>query len=90
MDLLEKKRKENQTYLGRKIDKILVWTAVERYDPGILAIQIGDRSGETFDKLWQPMRSAITFLVMNLSELLRQIFCLFYAYLKRLGFFPRR
>ena len=29
---------------------------------------------------------AITFLVMNLSQVLRQLFCLFYAYLKKLGF----
>ena len=33
---------------------------------------------------------AITFLVMNLSQVLRQVFCLFYAYLKKLGFFSRR
>lgn len=44
---------ELQTYVGRKTDKIWVWTAINHLAPGILAMEIGDRSGRTFDKLWQ-------------------------------------
>ncbi len=44
---------ELQTYVGRKTDKIWLWTAIDQYAPGILAIEIGDRSGRTFEKLWQ-------------------------------------
>ena len=47
---------ELQTYLGRKSDKIWVWTAIDHYTSGILAIQIGDRSGQTFEKLWQRIK----------------------------------
>lgn len=44
---------ELQTYVGRKTNKIWVWTAINHLAPGILAMEIGDRSGRTFDKLWQ-------------------------------------
>lgn len=47
---------ELQTYIGRKIDKIWVWTAINHLKPGILAIEIGDRSGQTFNKLWQRIK----------------------------------
>ena len=47
---------ELQTYVGRKSNKTWIWTAVDRDAPGILSIQIGDRSGETFEKLWQRIK----------------------------------
>lgn len=47
---------ELQTYIGRKTDKIWIWTAINHLAPGIIAIEIGDRSGQTFDKLWQRIK----------------------------------
>jgi len=47
---------ELQTYIGRKTDKIWIWTAINHLAPGILAIEIGDRSGSTFNKLWQRIK----------------------------------
>jgi IS1 family transposase/transposase-like protein len=47
---------ELQTYVGRKSHKIWVWTAIDHYVSGILAIQIGDRSGQTFEKLWERIK----------------------------------
>ena len=48
---------ELQTYIGRKTDKIWIWTAIDHLSPGIIAIEIGDRSGQTFDKLWQRIKT---------------------------------
>ncbi len=48
---------ELQTYVGRKTDKSWVWTASDHYLPGILAIQIGYGSGQSFDKLWKKIKS---------------------------------
>jgi len=48
---------ELQTYIGRKTNKIWLWTAINHYAPGILAIKIGDRSGQTFEKLWQRIKT---------------------------------
>ncbi|MGH2413767.1 MAG: IS1 family transposase [Microcystaceae cyanobacterium] len=39
-------------YVGQKTRKIWVWTALNHYFPGILAITVGDRSGQTCAKLW--------------------------------------
>ncbi len=47
---------ELQTYVGRRADKVWIWTAINHLTPGILAIEIGDRSGSTFDKLWQRIK----------------------------------
>lgn len=47
---------ELQTYIGRKIDKIWIWTAINHYASGILAMEIGDRSGQTFNQLWQRIK----------------------------------
>ena len=47
---------ELQTYIGRKVDKIWIWTAINYNAPGILAMEIGDRSGNTFNKLWQRIK----------------------------------
>jgi IS1 family transposase len=44
---------ELQTYVDRRSNKIWLWTAINHYAPGILAIEVGDRSGQTFAKLWQ-------------------------------------
>lgn len=44
---------ELQTYIGRKTDRIWLWTAINHHAPGILAMEIGDRSSQTFAKLWQ-------------------------------------
>ena len=48
---------ELQTYINRKANKVWVWTAINHYASGILAIQIGDRSGQTFEKLWQRIKA---------------------------------
>ena len=44
---------ELQTYVGRKTAKIWIGSAINHYLPGILAMEIGDRSGQTFEKLWK-------------------------------------
>lgn len=44
---------ELQTYIGRKKNKIWVWTAKNHYCTGILAMTVGDRSGDTFEVLWK-------------------------------------
>ena len=46
-----------QTYVGQKTDKIWIWTAVNHYLLGILAMEIGDRSGKTFEKLWERIKA---------------------------------
>ena len=48
---------ELQTYIGKRNNKIWVWTAINHDLPGILAIQIGDRSGKTFEKLWKRIKA---------------------------------
>lgn len=47
---------ELQTYVGRRTHKVWLWTAINHYVPGILAIEIGDRSGRTFEKLWERIK----------------------------------
>ncbi len=47
---------EIQTYVGRRSDKVWIWTAINHYLPGILAIEIGDRSGQTFARLWKRIK----------------------------------
>ncbi|MBV9386767.1 MAG: IS1 family transposase [Chroococcidiopsidaceae cyanobacterium CP_BM_ER_R8_30] len=44
---------ELQTFVGSKKKKVWLWTALNHYQPGILAITVGDRSGKTFSKLWE-------------------------------------
>ena len=48
---------ELQTYVGRKLDKIWIGSAVDHLASGILAMEIGDRSGQTFIKLWQRIKN---------------------------------
>ncbi len=47
---------ELQTYIGIRSNKVWIWTAINHYQPGVLAIQIGDRSGQTFEKLWKRIK----------------------------------
>ncbi len=47
---------ELQTYIGKRSHKIGIWTAINHYAPGVLAIAIGDRSGATFEKLWKRIK----------------------------------
>lgn len=48
------------TQQRQKSNKVHVWTAINHYAPGILAMQIGDRSGETFIKLWNRIKNWTT------------------------------
>lgn len=48
---------ELQIYIGRKTDFLWLWTAINHHAPGILAMEIGDRSGQTFAKLWQRIKN---------------------------------
>ena len=43
---------ELQTFVGKKRNKLWIWTAVNHKQAGILAWVIGDRSAETFKPLW--------------------------------------
>jgi IS1 family transposase len=42
---------ELQTFVGSKKKKVWIWTASNHYQPGILAIIVGDRSGKAFSNL---------------------------------------
>jgi IS1 family transposase len=44
---------ELQTFVGRKRNKLWIWTAVNHKQAGILAWVLGDRSAETFKPLWR-------------------------------------
>ena len=44
---------ELQTYVGKKSNKIWLWTSVNKGLPGIIAWVMGDRSAETFKPLWK-------------------------------------
>nr|WP_230843446.1 IS1 family transposase [Gloeobacter morelensis] len=48
---------ELQTYVGRKKNKIWLWTAVNQRASGILAWVIGDPSSKTFEPLWRIVES---------------------------------
>ena len=43
---------ELQTFVGSKTNKIWIWTAVNHFQPGILAWVVGDHSAKTFEPLW--------------------------------------
>ena len=47
---------ELQTFVGSKKNKIWLWTAANKGLPGIVAWVLGDRSAETFKKLWWRVR----------------------------------
>ena len=44
---------ELETFVGRKRDKVWIWTVVDHFQPGILGWAVGDHSAETFRPLWQ-------------------------------------
>ena len=67
---------ELQTYIGRKIDKIWIWTAINHHAPGILAMEIGDRSGQTFNKLWEKIET------WNTRKYLTDGYCVYANYIE--------
>lgn len=44
---------ELQTFVSSKKNKFWIWTVVNHHQPGILLWSIGDRSHQTFEKIWQ-------------------------------------
>lgn len=66
---------ELQTYVGHKKNKIWVWTAINHYLSGILAIEIGDRSGRTFRKLWRRIKA------WNSNKYLTDGYCVYANYI---------
>ena len=47
---------ELQTFVGKKKDKIWLWTAVDHKYSNILQWNLGDRSAKTFEKLWDKIK----------------------------------
>ena len=43
---------ELETFVGKKKNKIWLWTAVTHFRQGILAWVLGEHSAETFQPLW--------------------------------------
>ncbi|MDZ8188424.1 MAG: IS1 family transposase [Nostoc sp. ChiSLP02] len=44
---------ELETFVGKKKNKIWLWTAVNKHVSGVIAWVLGDRSKDTFKLLWQ-------------------------------------
>ncbi len=44
---------ELQTFVGCKKNKLWIWTVVNHWNQGILLWTIGDRSDQTFARIWQ-------------------------------------
>jgi len=44
---------ELETFVGKKQNKIWIWTVVDHFQPGILGWVVGDHSVQTFRPLWQ-------------------------------------
>ena len=65
---------ELQTFVGSKKNKIWLWTAVSHGIPGILAWVLGDRSAETFKKLWKIVRGWRSFFYVTDGYVVYQIF----------------
>ncbi len=47
---------ELQTFVGNKRNKVWIWTVVNHWKPGIILWTLGDRSSQTFEKLWVIIR----------------------------------
>ena len=47
----------NYKHLSVKKNKRWIWTALNKDVPGILEYVIGDRSSETFEKLWEKIKN---------------------------------
>ena len=43
---------ELQTFIGSKKNQLWIWTVVNHWKPGIILWAVGDRSSETFKRLW--------------------------------------
>jgi insertion element IS1 protein InsB len=43
---------ELETFVGKKQNKIWIWTVVDHFQPGILGWAVGDHSADTFRPLW--------------------------------------
>lgn len=43
---------ELQTFVGKKRNKVWIWTVVNHWRPGILSWTVGNRSSQTFQRLW--------------------------------------
>lgn len=56
---------ELQTFVGSKKNKIWLWTAVNKGTPGILDWVIGNRSAETFKRLWKIIRGCPCFFYVT-------------------------
>lgn len=56
---------ELQTFVGNKQQKIWIGTAVNHWRAGILAWVVGDRSAETFPRLWSFLSGLAEFLVCH-------------------------
>ena len=46
---------ELETFVGRKSNKVWLWTVVDHFQPGILGWVVGDHSAQTFQGLWQAL-----------------------------------
>ena len=44
---------ELQTFVGSKKNKFWIWTVVNHWNKGILLWTVGDRSHQTFERIWQ-------------------------------------
>ncbi|MGB3491985.1 MAG: IS1 family transposase [Elainellaceae cyanobacterium] len=56
---------ELQTFVGSKKNKIWLWTVVNTKAAGILKFVVGDRSLETFRRLWRSIRGWECFLYIT-------------------------
>ncbi len=65
-----------QTYIGRRSNKVWIWTAINPYQTGVLAIQIGDRRGQTFQKFWKRIR------IWNSRRYLTDGYCVYANYIE--------
>ena len=43
---------ELETFVGKKQQKLWIWTVVDHFQPGILGWVVGDHSAQTFQPLW--------------------------------------
>lgn len=43
---------ELETFVGKKQNKLWIWTVVDHFQPGILGWVVGDHSAQTFQPLW--------------------------------------
>lgn len=56
---------ELQTFVGNKKNKFWLWTVANKRTPGIIAWVLGDRSSETFQPLWQKVKTWHSFFYVT-------------------------